>query len=281
MAWNGVAFAAVAELAGRARSGAALGVQQTGPPLAVSELRSRSPQSSLRPPGAWRTGSQRRSRWPAGLCCAPCTSRRYVPPDEDPRAPRPAGRHRRPDRLLARGGRRARACGRLVPRGRARGRGRRRRQPDRPDPGRRAAGSGRARTSTRFPARAGSTERSASSQGSRRSRRSASQGSASSSSATRSAVARAAVAVPPARCLRRAAHRAGADAARRRRAARRRHRDRRLRPRPPHLHRHGRARGHDSDGRPRGRSRRRRPSTSCMRATPRARSRGRSRRSAR
>jgi MFS family permease len=29
MAWNGVAFAAVAELAGRARSGAALGVQQT------------------------------------------------------------------------------------------------------------------------------------------------------------------------------------------------------------------------------------------------------------
>jgi MFS family permease len=29
MAWNGVAFAAVAELAGRARSGSALGVQQT------------------------------------------------------------------------------------------------------------------------------------------------------------------------------------------------------------------------------------------------------------
>ena len=29
MAWNGVAFAAVAELAGRARTGAALGVQQT------------------------------------------------------------------------------------------------------------------------------------------------------------------------------------------------------------------------------------------------------------
>jgi MFS family permease len=29
MAWNGVAFAAVAELAGRARSGAALSVQQT------------------------------------------------------------------------------------------------------------------------------------------------------------------------------------------------------------------------------------------------------------
>ena len=29
MAWNGVAFAAVAELAGRARSGAALGMQQS------------------------------------------------------------------------------------------------------------------------------------------------------------------------------------------------------------------------------------------------------------
>jgi MFS family permease len=34
MAWNGVAFAAVAELAGRARSGAALGVQQTALALA-------------------------------------------------------------------------------------------------------------------------------------------------------------------------------------------------------------------------------------------------------
>jgi MFS family permease len=45
MAWNGVAFAAVAELAGRARSGAALGVQQTvlslggvGAPLAFAAV---------------------------------------------------------------------------------------------------------------------------------------------------------------------------------------------------------------------------------------------------
>jgi MFS family permease len=45
MAWNGVAFAAVAELAGRARSGAALGVQQTvlalasvGTPLAFAAV---------------------------------------------------------------------------------------------------------------------------------------------------------------------------------------------------------------------------------------------------
>ena len=71
MAWNGVAFAAVAELAGRARSGAALGRSAdsafTG---RRRELRWPSPQSSPRPHGASRTGWRRCSLWRAGSCSA-------------------------------------------------------------------------------------------------------------------------------------------------------------------------------------------------------------------
>ena len=77
MAWNGVAFAAVAELAGRARSGAALGMQQS-----VLSCRRASRPDRVRgrgappAPGASPTGSRRFSRSAAGSCFARYASRR-------------------------------------------------------------------------------------------------------------------------------------------------------------------------------------------------------------
>ena len=121
MAWNGVAFAAVAELAGRARSGAALSVQQT---VLSARGRRRSPRlcgrrhrrlveprlrARGRVPDRRLAGAAHDAGAGEGATrfCAIVRST-----DEDPRAPRAAGRTRRPDRLLARGGRGARAGGR-------------------------------------------------------------------------------------------------------------------------------------------------------------------------
>ena len=143
--WNGVAFAAAAELAAAARTGAAIGFQQTmlsalgiAAPArlrgVVRRVLAASPtgwRRSFPLAGAWLCGRSRRSA-PEGRC----DRDRF--PREDPRATRAARRDRRPDRLLARGGRGARAGGRLVPRGRARGRGRRGGEPDRADSRRRA-----------------------------------------------------------------------------------------------------------------------------------------------
>ena len=163
--------------------------------------------------------------------------------DADPRAPRPAGRPRRPDRLLEEDAAHALATGWFreagletevdaagnligrIPGRRARGldglapRHRSRRGPFRRDARRRrGAGGGRA------PRDAGARRRRLPRRGARLCRQPW---------------------LPAPRCLRRAAHRAGADAAASRRAARRRHRDRRLRPRPAHVRRHAGARGHD------------------------------------
>ena len=75
MAWNGVAFAAVAELAGRARSGSALGVQQT----VLSLLGSRHllpSRRSFRPALEPRLRARGRcSRSRAGSCSARCRHR--------------------------------------------------------------------------------------------------------------------------------------------------------------------------------------------------------------
>ena len=144
--WRGtVSRSLLSQSCGPSQKRRCTGVQQTvlsvggvAAPLAFAA-------SSLRPPGASRSG------WrpvPAGgLARSPLVpgagDRRAAPPavvrsaGADPRATRPAGRARRPDRLFAGGGRRARARERLVPRGGARGRGRRGRKSDRADPGRR------------------------------------------------------------------------------------------------------------------------------------------------
>ena len=140
--------------------------------------------------------------------------------------------------------------------------------------GRTSDRSGRDRISTRSRTQAASTERSASSPGSRRSRLSACPALAvvvfrdeeRGCAGSRACVA--AGTLPDAYVELHIEQ--GPTLLRRRRAARRRDGDRRLRARPAQLHRHRGTRGNDADGRPRGRSRCRRPSSCSGPETSRA-----------
>ena len=285
MAWNGLAFTAAAELAGAARSGAAIGFQQT----VLSGIGVVAPCSSRRLSRAtsWaaRVLIAARSRSPGGARCGHCAtlgSARAISARLDelyvigggPGANRPHGSRPRTRRT---------ARGRMAGRGGARGRGRPRRQPA--SAARASAPtSGSARISTRFPAAGASTARSGSSPAIEAVERVGAgsvvvfRGEEVGCIGSRALVASG---DQLAGVLPRAPRRAGSGAGDGGRAARGRDRDRRVRARRARPRRAGGSCGDDADGRPRGRARRRRGGDPARARRGARRSRERWRRSGR